>query len=52
MAPRPVQWVNTPVLVEALHRYELGQLPLSMRRWVETLLELPPSRSSCSERLL
>ncbi|WP_255009071.1 hypothetical protein [Cyanobium sp. ATX 6F1] len=44
--------MNTPVLVEALQRYELGLLPLSMRRWVETLLELPPSRSVSSERLL
>ncbi|MFS6828298.1 hypothetical protein [Cyanobium sp. ATX-6F1] len=45
--------MNTPVLVEALQRYELGLLPLSMRRWVETLLELPPAdrspQSACSE---
>lgn len=47
MARRPIEWVNTPVLVEALNRYELGLLPLSLRRWVETVLELePPSPGS------
>ena len=40
MAPRSPQWVNTPVLVEALDRYEQGRLPHSMRRWVEAVLEL------------
>ncbi|MCP9849717.1 hypothetical protein [Cyanobium sp. Morenito 9A2] len=52
MARRPVEWVNTPVLAEALQRYRLGLLPLSMRRWVETVLELPPGPSKVSERLL
>jgi hypothetical protein len=43
MPRRPLQWVNTPVLVEALQRYEQGLLPLSLRRWVEAMLELDPS---------
>ena len=40
MAPRSPQWVNTPVLLEALDRYEQGRLPHSMRRWLEAVLEL------------
>mgnify|MGYP006278596489 CR=1 FL=1 len=40
MAPRSPQWVNTPVLLEAIHRYEQGQLPRSMRLWLQALLEL------------
>ena len=35
-----MQWVNTPVLMEALDRYEQGRLPRSMRLWVEAVLEL------------
>ena len=31
---------NTPVLMEALDRYEQGRLPRSMRLWVEAVLEL------------
>jgi hypothetical protein len=40
MAPRSPQWVNTPVLLEALTRYEQGRLPRSMRLWVQAVLEL------------
>ena len=40
MARRSMQWVNTPVLMEALDRYEQGSLPRSMRLWVEAVLEL------------
>ncbi len=40
MARRPIEWVNTPVLVEALLRYEQGILPRSMRLWVEELLDI------------
>lgn len=42
MQRRPLEWVNTPVLIEALQRYERGLLPLSLRRWLEALLELEP----------
>ena len=40
MVRRSMQWVNTPVLMEALDRYEQGRLPRSMRLWVEAVLEL------------
>ena len=40
MPPRSPQWVNTPVLLEALDRYEQGLLHHSMRRWLEAVLEL------------
>lgn len=40
MAPRSLQWVNTPVLLEAIQRYEQGRLHPSMRRWLEALLDL------------
>jgi hypothetical protein len=40
MAPRSPQWVNTPVLLEALTRYEQGRLPRSLRLWVQAVLEL------------
>ena len=41
MAPRNLSWVNTPVLLEAIERYEQGKLPRSMRLWLQGLLELP-----------
>ena len=40
MARRSMQWVNTPVLMEALDRYEQGRLPRSMRLLVEAVLEI------------
>jgi hypothetical protein len=40
MAPRSLQWVNTPVLLEALTRYEQGRLPRSMQLWLQAVLEL------------
>ena len=43
MARRTLQWINSPVLMEALMRYQEGRLPRSMRLWVEELLELTPS---------
>ncbi|WP_438982548.1 hypothetical protein [Vulcanococcus sp.] len=41
--PRSLQWVNTPVLLEALERYEQRRLPRSMHLWVEAVLELKAS---------
>ena len=38
--PRSLQWVNTPVLLEALERYEQQRLPRSMQLWLEAVLEL------------
>ena len=43
VAPRSPQWVNTPVLMEALDRYEQRRLPRSMQLWVEAVLELDRS---------
>jgi hypothetical protein len=40
MAPRPISWVNTPVLMQAIERYERGQLPRSMQLWLQALLDL------------
>ncbi|MFM7549267.1 MAG: hypothetical protein ACKO8I_10455 [Cyanobacteriota bacterium] len=40
MPQRPIQWVNTPVLLEAIERYERGQLTRPMQLWIEQLLEL------------
>lgn len=37
---RSLQWVNSPVLLEALERYEQRRLPRSMQLWVEAVLEL------------
>jgi hypothetical protein len=38
--PRSLQWVNSPVLLEALERYEQQRLPRSMQLWLEAVLEL------------
>ena len=40
MSRRSIFWVNTPVLMEALIRYEEERLPRSMKLWVETMLEI------------
>ena len=40
MRARSLQWVNSTVLLEALHRYEQNLLPKSMRLWVEAMLEI------------
>ena len=53
MAPRSPQWVNTPVLLEALDRYEQGRLPRTMRLWLEAVLEIEapvsaPLRPHCA----
>jgi len=40
MATRPLSWVNTPVLVQAIDRYERGLLPRSMQLWLQQLLEI------------
>jgi hypothetical protein len=46
VAPRSPQWVNTPVLMEALDRYEQRRLPRSMQLWVEAVLELDRSATT------
>ncbi|WP_320674967.1 hypothetical protein [Prochlorococcus sp. MIT 1341] len=46
MRQRVLQWVNTPVLMEAMARYEQGRLPKSMMLWVEQLLEIKSNKNS------
>jgi len=36
----PIVWVNTPVLLEAIERYEQGRLPRSLALWLQSLLEI------------
>tara|TARA_B100000700_G_scaffold291699_1_gene350949 strand:- start:52 stop:219 length:168 start_codon:yes stop_codon:yes gene_type:complete len=43
MARRTIQWVNTPVLMEAILRYQENRLPKSMKLWIEKLLEINAS---------
>ena len=45
MASHRISWVNTPVLLEAIERYERGLLPRSLALWLQTVLEIeaPPS---------
>lgn len=52
MARRSPTWVNTPVLLQAIERYEQGRLPRSMQLWLQTLLEIDqpgptPLRPGC-----
>jgi hypothetical protein len=52
MATRPLSWVNTPVLLQAIDRYERGLLPRSMQLWLQQLLEIEqplkgPQRPHC-----
>ena len=53
MASRRISWVNTPVLLEAIERYEQGRLPRSLALWLQTVLEIeaPPLRSPAPGRL-
>ncbi|KGG12012.1 hypothetical protein EV05_1215 [Prochlorococcus sp. MIT 0601] len=46
MIRRSVSWINTPVIMEAMHRYEENRLPRSMRLWLEKLLEIKPNENS------
>ncbi len=40
MSRRTLHWINSPVLFEALIRYEQGRLPRPMKLWVEQLLDI------------
>ena len=40
-----MQWVNTPVLIEAILRYEENRLPRPMKLWVEELLDLSSEKN-------
>ena len=40
MPRKHLHWVNTPVLMEAILRYEQQRLPKPMRLWIEGLMEI------------
>ena len=40
MSNKKIQWINTPVLTEAIFRYEKGLLSNSMKLWLEQVLEI------------
>jgi len=42
--PHRINWINTPILIEAIECYEQGRLPRSLTLWLKTLLEIeaPP----------
>ena len=45
MRSKTIQWINTPVLTEAILRYEQGLLPNSMKLWLEEVLEIKSEKS-------
>ena len=45
MSRKTIQWINTPVLTEAMFRYEKGLLPNSMKLWLEQILEIKSKKS-------
>ena len=45
MRRKTIQWINTPVLSEAIFRYEKGLLPNSMKLWLEQVLEIKSEKS-------
>ena len=45
MRSKTIQWINTPVLAEAIFRYEKGLLPNSMKLWLEQVLEINSKKS-------
>ena len=40
MRSKQIQWINTPVITEAIFRYEKGLLPNSMKLWLEQVLDI------------
>ena len=46
MSRKIIQWINTPVLTEAIFRYERGLLSNSMKLWLEQVLEIDSKKSS------
>ena len=45
MGRKTIHWINTPVITEAIFRYEKGLLPNSMKLWLEQVLEINPKKS-------
>ncbi len=44
MKNRSISWINTPVIMEAITRYEENRLSRSMKLWLETLLEIETNK--------
>ncbi len=44
MKRREIQWINTPVLSEAIFRYEKGLLHNSMKLWLEQALDIESTK--------
>ena len=45
MGRKQIQWINTPVISEAIFRYEKGLLPNSLKLWLEQVLEIDSNKS-------
>ena len=45
MKKKELQWVNTPVLMEAMVRRKKGIMSRQMSLWIEDLLELNQERN-------
>ena len=45
MGRKTIHWINTPVITEAIFRYEKGLLPNSMKLWLEEVLEIDSKKS-------
>lgn len=44
-----ISWINPPVLIKAIERYEQGRLPRSLTLWLQTSLSLMvPPQGPCS----
>ena len=51
MRRREIQWINSPVISEAIVRYEENRLSRSMSLWIENLLEIN-HKKTCSKLIL
>ena len=52
MTRKTLQWINTPVLSEAIFRYEKGLLPNSMKLWLEQVLEINSNKDQANKTLI
>ena len=50
MRRKQIQWINTPVISEAIFRYEKGLLPNSMKLWLEQVLDIESKTSFNNSR--
>ena len=46
MSKRSIEWINTPVIVEAMVRYQENRLPRSLKLWLEKLLDINTKEAS------